>query len=175
MQGEQPDCAIVCKSAFVLDPRKTRELERRIVVGSRFFTLLAVGGSLVAAILMSFLGLYNVFAAYREVFTEPVTDRPFGTTAMASRQADRSAQAGRCRSHHRRSFRLVFAGRAAGFGDPNISLSWTQVATFALLPVCTALLALSLRLVELHPKPPSYDRPVDSDGHPPRGRPAPPT
>lgn len=40
------------------------------------------------------------------------------------------------------------------FQDPNVELSWLQVATFALLPVCTTLLALALRLVELHPKPP---------------------
>jgi uncharacterized membrane protein YqhA len=44
------------------------------------------------------------------------------------------------------------------FRDPNVALSWLQIATFALLPVCTALLALSLRLVELHPKPPRAKR-----------------
>jgi hypothetical protein len=46
-----------------------------------------------------------------------------------------------------------------------VALSWLQVVTFALLAVCTALLALSLRLVELHPKPPRTNRsdPDDTD------------
>lgn len=39
------------------------------------------------------------------------------------------------------------------FQVPRIEMSWQQMATFVLLPVCTALLALSLRLVQLHPKP----------------------
>lgn len=39
------------------------------------------------------------------------------------------------------------------FQVPRIEMSWQQIATFVLLPVCTALLALSLRLVQLHPKP----------------------
>lgn len=45
------------------------------------------------------------------------------------------------------------------FRDPNVALSWIQVATFSLLPFCTALLALALRLVELHPKPPRNSAP----------------
>jgi hypothetical protein len=32
-------------------------------------------------------------------------------------------------------------------------MSWSQVVTFLSLPVSTMLLAISLRLVELHPKP----------------------
>jgi uncharacterized membrane protein YqhA len=39
------------------------------------------------------------------------------------------------------------------FQVPRIEMSWQQIATFVLLPVCTALLALALRLVQLHPKP----------------------
>jgi uncharacterized membrane protein YqhA len=39
------------------------------------------------------------------------------------------------------------------FQGPRIEMSWQQIAAFALLPTCTALLALSLRLVQLHPKP----------------------
>jgi uncharacterized membrane protein YqhA len=39
------------------------------------------------------------------------------------------------------------------FQVPRIEMSWQQIATFILLPVCTALLALALRLVQLHPKP----------------------
>jgi uncharacterized membrane protein YqhA len=40
------------------------------------------------------------------------------------------------------------------FQGPRIEMSWQQIVAFALLPACTALLALSLRLVQLHPKPP---------------------
>lgn len=39
------------------------------------------------------------------------------------------------------------------FQVPRTEMSWQQMATFVLLPVCTALLAVSLRLVQLHPKP----------------------
>ena len=38
------------------------------------------------------------------------------------------------------------------FQVPRVEMSWQQIATFLLLPVCTALLALALRLVQLHPK-----------------------
>lgn len=37
---------------------------------------------------------------------------------------------------------------------PNVSITWLQIATIMLLPICAALLALALKLVELHPKPP---------------------
>jgi uncharacterized membrane protein YqhA len=40
------------------------------------------------------------------------------------------------------------------FQGPRVEMSWQQIAAFVLLPTCTALLALSLRLVQLHPKPP---------------------
>jgi uncharacterized membrane protein YqhA len=43
------------------------------------------------------------------------------------------------------------------FQDPLASMSWEQIMTFLLLPTCTMLLALALRLVRLHPKP---DRPI---------------
>jgi uncharacterized membrane protein YqhA len=39
------------------------------------------------------------------------------------------------------------------YQGPDISLSWLKIAGLLLLPLCTALLALALRLVELHPKP----------------------
>jgi len=49
------------------------------------------------------------------------------------------------------------------FQDPDLSLTWVQVATFLLLPVATALLSLSLRLVALHPKRPSRSAIADSE------------
>lgn len=39
------------------------------------------------------------------------------------------------------------------FQDPHASMTWEQMMTFLLLPACTMLLALALRLVRLHPKP----------------------
>jgi uncharacterized membrane protein YqhA len=39
------------------------------------------------------------------------------------------------------------------YREPDVSMTWSQVAAFLLLPVSTMLLAISLRLVELHPKP----------------------
>ncbi|WP_208430900.1 YqhA family protein [Methyloceanibacter caenitepidi] len=39
------------------------------------------------------------------------------------------------------------------FEESGSDMSWGRIATIMLLPVSTALLALALRLVELHPKP----------------------
>lgn len=44
------------------------------------------------------------------------------------------------------------------FQSPDLSLTWLEIATFLLLPLSTVMLALSLRLVELHPKPSSLDK-----------------
>lgn len=182
--------------------KRTRALERKVVVGSRFFTLLAVAGSLVAAMLMFFLGVYNVFEAFRDVFSEQETDRPFGTTSviqiiegldrfliaivllyfaygvyslfihpdepeeeLALPKWLRVKQIGQLKQVVAEViivilFVLFLRVALQWFGDPNISLSWTQVATFALLPVCTFLLALSLRLVQLHPKHPQDGAPL---------------
>lgn len=191
--------------------RRTREFERKVIVGSRFFTLLAVGGSLVAAALMFCLGVYNVIEAFRDVLSEQETDRPFGTTSviqiiegldrfliaivllyfaygvyslfihpdeseenLALPQWLRVKQIGQLKQVVAEViivvlFVLFLRVALQWFGDPNISLSWTQVATFALLPVCTFLLALSLRLVQLHPKQPPGGVPFDGD--PPRPSP----
>jgi uncharacterized membrane protein YqhA len=46
------------------------------------------------------------------------------------------------------------------YQTPNASMSWLQIATLLLLPVCTMLLALALRLVELHPKPARQEKPA---------------
>lgn len=42
-----------------------RRIERRVIVGSRFLTLIAVAGSLAGSILMFFLGITDVFMAFR--------------------------------------------------------------------------------------------------------------
>lgn len=48
------------------------------------------------------------------------------------------------------------------FQGPRTQMSWQQMATLVLLPVCTALLALALRLVQLHPKPPRREKDVET-------------
>jgi hypothetical protein len=40
------------------------------------------------------------------------------------------------------------------FQGPRIEVSWQQIVALTLLPTSTAFLALSPRLVQLHPKPP---------------------
>ena len=39
------------------------------------------------------------------------------------------------------------------FQSSDLTLNWQQIFTLLLLPACTALLGLSLKLIELHPKP----------------------
>jgi uncharacterized membrane protein YqhA len=46
------------------------------------------------------------------------------------------------------------------FGQAGAELTWMRLAMIALLPLSIFLLALSLRMVELHPKP---ERPVESE------------
>ncbi len=60
-----------------------RKFERRVIVSSRFFAILAVFGSMAAAVLMFALGLYNIFEAFREVLTAGGDESaPFGTEAV---------------------------------------------------------------------------------------------
>jgi uncharacterized membrane protein YqhA len=173
-----------------------RQIERRIVVSSRFTTMIAVVGSLAGAVLMFFLGLYNIYEAFRYGLIEPTSEKAqFGTAAVISviegldrfliaivllyfgygvyslfihpEQAEeelaipawlRVTQIGQLKQVVAEVivvvlFVLFLRVVLQSFREPNVSMSWLQIATFALLPVSTALLALSLRLVELHPKP----------------------
>lgn len=54
------------------------------------------------------------------------------------------------------------------FQTENMILSWNKIATLLILPVCTVLLAIALRFVELHPKPSRPVKKVDVslDKHP---------
>jgi uncharacterized membrane protein YqhA len=173
-----------------------REIERRIIVSSRFFTVLAVFGSLAASILMFFLGLYNIYEAFWEGLSEGPDDKtPFGTAAVISviEALDRFligivllyfaygvyslfvhpedaeeelALPAWLRIHQIGQLKQVVAEVIVvvlfvlflrivlqSFQQPNVTMTWLQIATLALLPVSTALLGLALRLVELHPKP----------------------
>lgn len=63
---------------------RLKRVERRIVVGSRFFTLIAVFGTLAGAVLMFFLGLFNLYEAFRHGLTASGEMSPFGTAAIIS-------------------------------------------------------------------------------------------
>ena len=173
-----------------------RKIERRIVVGSRFFTVLGVVGSLAAAGLMFSLGLFNIYDAFQTGLVDPVGDNsPFGTGAVISviegldrfligivllyfsygvyslfihpAEAEeklalpawlRVRQIGQLKQVVAEViivilFVLFLRVALETFRQPNVVMSVEQIATFALLPTCTLLLALSLRLVQLHPKP----------------------
>lgn len=174
-----------------------QKIERRIIVGSRFFTVLAVFGSLAASVLMLFLGVYNVYAAFRYGLGEQAVDdkTPFATAAIISviesldrfligivllyfaygvyslfihpEEAEeklalpawlRVRQIGQLKQVVAELilvvlFVLFLRVALQSFGETNGAMSWSQIGTFLLLPVSTALLALALRLVELHPKP----------------------
>jgi uncharacterized membrane protein YqhA len=53
------------------------------------------------------------------------------------------------------------------FQSENMILNWKEIITLLTLPVCTVLLAIALRVVELHPKPtrPSKKVDVSLDNH----------
>ena len=60
-----------------------RKFERRVIVSSRYFAILAVFGSMAAAVLMFLLGLHNIYEAFREVIeTGGEGSAPFGTGAV---------------------------------------------------------------------------------------------
>lgn len=174
-----------------------RSIERRIIVGSRFFTVLAVISSLASSVLMLFLGVYNIYEAFRYgLGHQPSTDEaPFGTAAVISviegldrfliaivllyfaygiyslfihpEEAEeklalpawlRVRQIGQLKQVVAELilvilFVLFLRVVLQSFGEGNFDMSWSRLATIMLLPVSTALLALALRLVELHPKP----------------------
>jgi uncharacterized membrane protein YqhA len=171
-----------------------RDVERRVVVSSRFFTLMAVIGSLAASILMFFLGLYNIYEAFRYGLSG-TEESPFGTSAVISviegldrfliaivllyfaygvyslfihpEEAEeelslpawlRIRQIGQLKQVVAEViivvlFVLFLRVALETFRGPHMEMSLGQIATFVLLPVSTMLLAISLRLVELHPKP----------------------
>lgn len=172
-----------------------KRIERRIVVGSRFFTLFAVFGTLSSSVLMFFLGLFNVYEAFRRGLTATEETAPFGTRAVISviEGLDRFLiaivllyfafgvyslfihpekpeeelalpkwlqvkQIGQLKQVVAEViiiilFVLFLRVALQTFQDPNQPLTWLALAKLTILPVCTLLLALALRLVELHPKP----------------------
>lgn len=181
-----------------------RNIERRIIVSSRFFTVLAVVGSLAASVLMFFLGLFNIYEAFRYGLNKgPEGNAPFGTEAVISviegldrfliaivllyfaygvyslfihpEEAEeelalpawlRVRQIGQLKQVVAEViivvlFVLFLRVALQSFQEPNVEMSLAQIGTLALLPISTMLLALALRLVELHPKP---GKPGSSEG-----------
>lgn len=173
-----------------------RELERRIVVGSRLMSMTAVIGSLAGSLLMFLLGLYNVYEAFAEGLRVPEDESAtFGTAAVISviESLDRFLiaivllyfaygvyallihpgkgerelalpewlrieQIGQLKQVVAEVIvviLLVLFLRVAlqTYQSPGAELSWLQIASLGLLPFSIVLLALALRLVELHPKP----------------------
>ena len=51
---------------------KWREVERSIVLSTRFLTIMAVVGSLASSILMFYLGLYDIFVAFEHGLSSPM-------------------------------------------------------------------------------------------------------
>ena len=187
-----------------------RQFERRIIVGSRFFTVLAVIGSLAGSLLMFFLGLYNIFEAFWPGLTVHAEEPgQFGTSAVISviegldrfligivllyfaygvyslfihpEESERRLaipewlqvkQIGQLKQVVAEViivvlFVLFLRATLQAFSNPNVALTALEIASLALLPVSTVLLALALRLVELHPKPTRTEHPASdtqSDG-----------
>ena len=174
-----------------------RRLERRIVVGSRFLSLVAVVGSFAGSVLMFFLGAYNIYEAFvRGLRVEGDEPGQFGTGAVISviEGLDRFLiaivllyfaygvyalfihpgepeetlalpdwlrvkQIGQLKQVVAEVIiviLLVLFLKAAlqAYHTPEVALDAMQIASLGLLPISVALLALALRLVELHPKPP---------------------
>lgn len=173
-----------------------RHLERRIIVGSRFMTLIAVAGSLAGALLMFLLGLHNIWQAFAEGLRYD-GDEPglFGTAAIISviEGLDRfligivllyfTYGVHTLFIHPgepKEEFALPKWLRVQGIGQlkqvvaevivvillvlflrvtlqafhgSEPDLTWREIGTLALLPFSVLLLAIALRVIELHPKP----------------------
>lgn len=180
------------------------DVERRVVVGTRYLTVVAVLGSLGGALLMLILGLINIVDAFR--FSLPMAGmEPLEAGEEPSSVSESLAVISVIEGLDRFLIAIVLLyfsygvyslfirpGRAESelslpewlrvkqigqlkqvvaeviivilfvlflrvvlrvFQDPNVAMSWEQVATMLLLPFSTFLLGLSLRLVQLHPKP----------------------
>ena len=64
-----------------------RDIEKHIVLGSRYLSLAAVMGSLAGSVLMFFLGLFNIYRAFAEGLQVPTNeedDTGFGSEAVIS-------------------------------------------------------------------------------------------
>lgn len=180
---------------------KIRDIERRIIVSSRFLTVAAVFGSLVGAVLMFALGLFNIYRAVAEGLHAPAEgeESSYGSQSVISviegldrfliaivllyfgygvytlflhpEESERQLalpqwlqvkQIGQLKQVVAEVIvvvLLVLFLRLAlqAFEAPQPSLEPLQIATLLVLPVSILLIALALRLVQLHPKPESKE------------------
>jgi uncharacterized membrane protein YqhA len=175
---------------------KIRGLERRAIVSSRFLALAAVLGSLAGSILMFFLGLVNIYLAFRHGLSDrtPDTEEVFGTAAVISviegldrfliaivllyfsygvyslfihpEESEeelalpawlRVSQIGQLKQVVAELivvvlFVLFLRQAMQAFASATSAFTWPQIATLLVLPISTLMLAIALKLVELHPK-----------------------
>lgn len=172
-----------------------RRMERRIIVGSRFLTFIAVAGSLASSLLMFLLGAYNIFHAFTQgLQTDLGETGEFGAVAVISviegldrfligivllyfaygvytlfihpseseeslalpdwLQVEQIGQLKQVVAEVIIVILLVLFLRVAleAYHDPQAEQSWDQLVSIGLLPLGIMLIALALRLVELHPK-----------------------
>jgi len=174
---------------------KFRDFERRVIVGTRYLTIIAALGSLAGALLMFFLGTVNIYVAFSRVFEQSGEDEVFGAASIIGviesldryliaivllyfaygvyslfihpdEPEERFAMPAWLRVRQIGQLKQVVAElivviifvlflRQAlrAFSGHDASMGWSEVAALLLLPVSAVLLALALRLVELHPKP----------------------
>jgi uncharacterized membrane protein YqhA len=181
---------------------KWRKMERSVVLGSRYLTLMAVLGSLASSVLMFYLGLYDIYMAFEKGLSAPVKreagaspgalavikvieglDRfliaivllyfAYGVYSLFIRPEQalkeernelalpswlRVKEIGQLKQVVAEViiviiFVLFLRVALQVFQNSDMILSWQQIGTLLLLPFCTALLAIALKLVELHPKP----------------------
>ncbi len=180
--------------------KRLRKVERSIVLGSRYSSIMAVLGSLVSSILMFFLGLYDIYLAFMQGISLPKEategspnslavikvieglDRfliaivllyfAYGVYSLfirpdegAREKRDELALPSWLKVKEVGQLKQVVAEviiviifvlflRVAlqAFQKSNLIMSWQQIGTLLVLPICATLLALALKLVELHPK-----------------------
>jgi uncharacterized membrane protein YqhA len=173
---------------------RVQKYERTVVVSFRYFSLMAVFGSLASAALMFALGLLNVYEAFRFGLVAPDSTLPFGTAAVISviEALDRFLiaivllyfsfgvyslfihpeqpgetlaipqwlqvkQVGQLKQVVAEViivilFVLFLRIALQMFQVPNADFTWLDLGALIAIPLCTVLLGLALRLVQLHPK-----------------------
>lgn len=173
-----------------------RQIERNIIVASRFFTVFAAIGALAGSLLMFGLGLVSIVKAYGPGSSFPqntLNDFSMGAVINVIEALDRFLigivllyfaygvyslfihpgepkeriaipdwlrvrEIGQLKQVVAELilviiFVLFLRAILEAFSRPRIAEDWLALASLALLPLSGLLLALSLRLVELHPKP----------------------
>ena len=182
--------------------RKWIEIERSILLSSRYLTIMAVIGSLASSVLMFLLGLYDILMAFMHGLSPPIGDASksspgalavikviegldrfliaivllyfaYGVYSLFIRPKQalqgskeelalpswlRVKEIGQLKQVVAEViivilFVLFLRVALQLFQTENMIFNWDQIISLVTLPFCTMLLAIALRLVELHPKP----------------------